>query len=311
MIHGGGINKTAPYYFKENAMEFFSDHYFQIGHTHVISGKPCQDHALSKTSGNIACAIVSDGCSTGSNTDVGSRILTFATLQAIREHAIASNGSLETAESSINTRQKRTIEATRLILGLGYLDMLATCLYAYLTQNGGLIHVQGDGVIVLKYRDGTSHLIRYDWADNAPFYPSYEGADLKSFIEKHGNNLDGIRCESRTIIREAGGTCTELEPQKFTLQRGLNGFSIAITRDELELLDLIAIFTDGVTQIEETDWKDAATGFLAFKTTTGEFAKRRMIRGIKDFQQNNRQPLDDISYAVILVNHGGETKEAV
>jgi len=56
-----------------------------------------------------------------------------------------------------------------------------------------------------------------------------------------------------------------------------------------------------VTQIDGVDWKDAVVQFLAFKNTAGEFAKRRMIRGIKDANKKGRGPFDDISYAVIGV----------
>jgi len=160
-------------------MRFSTDHYFQIGHAHYTAGKPCQDHALSRSSGLIACAIVSDGCSTGGNTDAGARILTFGTLQAIRDHARASDGSLGTAAISITSRQQQLIGAVRPMLGLDRSDMFATCMYAYLTQQGAIIHVQGDGVVGIKFRNGSIETHRFDWAKNAPFYPSYDEEDAK------------------------------------------------------------------------------------------------------------------------------------
>lgn len=280
-------------------MRFFTDHYFQIGHAHYTAGKPCQDHALSRSSGLIACAIVSDGCSTGGNTDAGSRILTFGTLQAIRDHANASNGSLATAKISIVARQQQLIGAVRPMIGLERNDMLATCIYAYVTQNGGLVHIQGDGVVAWKYRDGAIRMYRYEWANNMPFYPAYEGRDLEAFISCHGNDLQ-VRCLEESMEYRGGGKCIT-NTGSYTLQQGIEGISLEIPSEELDEIEFLAVFTDGVTQIENVLWNDAVADFLSFKATAGEFAKRRMIRGVKETQKLGKGPMDDISYAVIRV----------
>lgn len=290
-------------------MMFFTDHYFQIGHAHYIAGKPCQDHAFSRSSGLIACAIVSDGCSTGGNTDVGSRILTFGTLQAIRDHAKASGGSLATAKVSIAARQQQLISVARSILGLERSDMLSTCAYIYLAQSGGLIHIQGDGVVGLKYRNGDIDMRRYDWADNIPFYPSYEGPDLTAFIERHGNDLMSMRLNEKIVVHSENGNHIEISSMGHSLQHGMDGISIEISRDQLEQIEFLAVFTDGVTQIENIGWQKAVIEFLAFKNTMGEFAKRRMIRGVKDMQRIGNGPIDDISYAVIRVELDENEKE--
>lgn len=281
-------------------MKFFTDHYFQIGNAHYTAGKPCQDHALSRSSSLIACAIVSDGCSTGGNTDAGAMILTFGTLQAIRDHAKASNGSLKTAKISITARQQQLIGMVRPMMGLDYQDMLATCIYAYFTQNGGLIHIQGDGIVGLKFRNGDILMHRYEWADNVPFYPSYENHDLKAFIERHGNDLTARRLFGQCVLRTSGGAVIETLTD-FSIQQGVDGISLDIPQNQLEQIEFVAVFTDGVAQIENVGWCDAVSKFLTFKTTTGEFAKRRMIREIKDMQTLGKGPIDDISYAVIRI----------
>ena len=38
---------------------------------------------------------------------------------------------------------------------------------------------------------------------------------------------------------------------------------------------------------------------MSFKNTTGAFAKRRMVRGLKNMDKLGKDPMDDISYAVI------------
>jgi len=287
-------------------IRFYTDHYFQIGSAHYSNGKPCQDYSRSGSNELIACAIVSDGCSTGGHTDVGSRVLTLSTFQAIRDHARASGGALDTAVVSITSRQQQIIGTARLMLGLERVDMLATCGYAYLTKHGGFVHIQGDGVIGLKYRDGRIKMSRYEWADNTPFYPSYGEGGIEKFVGAHGGDLEAKRLSCSTVIRETLGSYTEDGSQEFTLREGLEGVVTKISQEELDEVEFVAVFSDGVTQIENVSWRDAVSAFLSFKNTGGEFAKRRMIRGIKDMQQSGHGPVDDISYAVVRVDNTEE-----
>ena len=86
-----------------------------------------------------------------------------------------------------------------------------------------------------------------------------------------------------------------------SLAEGIGAVTIPIRPEELGDLEFLAVFSDGVTQIDGLDWKDAVVQLLAFKTTEGEFAKRRMIRLIKDAQAKGKGPVDDIAYAVVRI----------
>ncbi|OHA99184.1 MAG: hypothetical protein A3A96_00705 [Candidatus Zambryskibacteria bacterium RIFCSPLOWO2_01_FULL_39_39] len=237
---------------------------------------------------------------------MGSRILTLSTFQAIRDHAKASGGALNTAVVSITSRQQQIIGTARLMLGLERVDMLATCGYVYLTKHGGFVHIQGDGVVGLKYRDGHIKMSRYEWADNTPFYPSYGEGGIEKFVGAHGGDLEAKRLSCSTVIRKTDGSYTEESSQEFTLREGLEGVVTKISQEELDEVGFVAVFSDGVTQIENVSWRDAVSAFLSFKNTGGEFAKRRMIRGIKDMQQSGKGPADDISYAVVRIDNTEE-----
>jgi hypothetical protein len=291
-------------------MKFFTDHYFHIGSAHYTGGKPCQDYALSGANTSIACGIVSDGCSTGRHTDVGSRVLTLSTFQAIREHAEASGGFVN-ATNIIASKQERLIGTTRLMLGLEKVDMLATCLYSYFNQYGGLVHIQGDGVIAVKMRDGNLHMYRYDWVDNTPFYPSYRDGGIESFVEAHGGDMNIPRLFLQTAVRDPDGKYHDGEMKTFTLREGISGIILRFSPEELARIDCVAVFSDGVTQVDNVDWKDAVYEFLAFKQVMGDFATRRMRRGIKEMQTRGKGPIDDISYAVVRIEPDTETKEAL
>lgn len=287
-------------------IKFYTDHYFQIGSAHYTGGKPCQDYALSGTSESVACAIVSDGCSSGRHTDIGSRILTLSTMQAIRDHAKASRGALDTAVVSITSRQQQIINSAKPILGLNRDDMLATCAYVYMTQKGGFIHLQGDGVVALKYRDDDIAMYRYEWLGNMPFYPAYNDRGMDDFIVAHGGNLYASRLNCTEVVRDTSGITKECFSKEHTLKEGIDGILLNISEIELKQLEYIAVFSDGVTQVDEVDWRDAVSTFLSFKNTVGDFAKRRMIRGIKDMYKIGRGPIDDIAYAVVRIESDGE-----
>ena len=288
-------------------IRFHTDHYFHIGSSHHLSGKTCQDYALSRSNENLACAIVSDGCSTGRHTDVGSRVLTFSTLQAIKDHAKASVGSLDTAVLSIISRQQQIISTTRFLLGLVPDDMLATCVYAYLNKNGGVVHVQGDGVVAFKYKDSNTEMHRFDWAKNAPFYPSYNEADAEKYIRNLHEGVVDTAILTHTSIRKSSSGKTESEElSTIPFDAGRNGYVFTLNQEQLAKVEFIVIFSDGVTQIGKLGdggdwmlWHEAVSNLLNFKMPVGEFAKRRMIRELRDLAKVGKGPIDDISYAVI------------
>lgn len=284
-----------------------TDSYFHIGHDHLNKGQPCQDHALPGVCGNAVYAIVADGCSTGGHTDVGARIVTFATAQAICEHWNTTH-NLEGEETSreIAARQKAVIAGARAMLGLVRNDLLATCAYAYVGPDNGFVHLQGDGVVAMKSRSSEIRMTRYDWADNMPLYPAYAGDGFQEFISAHGGDLGAIKLTSQHWLYEPENGFIEQGGEEFTLSQGIRGITIPLALEDLEY---IAVFTDGVTQVEGVDWKDATLKLLAFKTTAGDFAKRRCIRFIKDSQRTGKGPLDDIAYAVIRIDQP-ETEES-
>lgn len=284
-------------------IRLYTDHYFHIGGMHLNSGKPCQDYAISGVHDDVALAVISDGCSTGRHTDVGSRVLALSTATAIREHWIVNRNTLgKTVSQEVNLQQKIVLAGVRQTLGLLSSDMLATCIYAYISPKGGIVHVQGDGVVALKYRDGRISLSNFEWENNTPYYPAYQGDGLQNFIKAHGDDLSVMCLSEEKITTEVGIDFPESQYQHYMLKEGIRGITIDISAEVLSSeLEFIAIFSDGVTQIDSLDWREAVLEFLSFKNVRGEFAKRRMIRGIKDSKKIGKGPSDDISCAVVRI----------
>ncbi|MDP3645963.1 MAG: protein phosphatase 2C domain-containing protein [bacterium] len=285
-------------------MKFHTDDHFVIGADHVSQGKPCQDYALSGLHGDMAYAVVSDGCSSGGLTDVGSRLMSLSTVAAMRELWSTAGRMQNDAAEEIDLRQRIILGGVKETLRITRNDMLATCAFIYMTPQGGIIHLRGDGVLAIVGRDGHIGLYRFDWANNRPFYPAYIDDNYQSFIKAHGADVSVKALTSEVWVmrpdEEHVATLTH------SIEDGIKGITLKISVNDLAY---VAVFTDGVTQVDGMDWKRSTADLLAFKSIEGVFAKRRMNAFIKSSQKIGRGPLDDIAMAVVRVEHGIEEKK--
>ncbi|MFA5831723.1 MAG: protein phosphatase 2C domain-containing protein [Candidatus Paceibacterota bacterium] len=288
---------------------FSADHYFHIGAPHLTGGKPCQDYALSGVCGDVAYAVVSDGCSTGGNTDVGSRLVALSTVVAIKKFA-SGNKRGERLSEDVSVRQCAVLAGTREMLGLSIPDLYATSIYACLSREGGYAAVHGDGVIAFKYRSGAMEIIRYDWLDNIPYYPAYAGAGDEAFVAAHGGNSDAPRFSEEHWRCEPCGEWIREEKKELTLREGMAGMILGISKEKIENeLAFVAVFSDGITQIEKTELTAAVSKFMSYKNIRGEFVKRRSINAVKEVQKSGLQIMDDIANAVISIEEFMEEEE--
>lgn len=286
-----------------------ADSHFSIGYDHVRSSKPCQDHALSMYIDNMACAVVSDGCSTGGETDMGARVLTFGSIAAIRAyHARHVNASFlpDTQEygvvTEVGAQQRIVLGTVRHALGLARDDMLATCGYVFATREGGVLHLVGDGVTAIKMRDGSILMHKYDWG-RAPFYPQYrEEMGGAGYIREIGDPTLPALSEEVWRYDPESMHCVPEGTHQYTVIAGMQGITKSLSKEALcETIDSVAVFTDGVLSVQGVDWKEVVVALLSFKTTEGVFVKRRMTRALKDFLVHGKGPMDDIACGVIHV----------
>lgn len=281
-----------------------TDHSFHIGEQHLKSGKPCQDYALSGVlQSGAAYAIVSDGCSSGGQTDIGARLMALATKRALTELATTLAFPSKAQVSKVNALRDTYLESYRMALGLDHRDLLATCLWAVVDEGHAFYHVSGDGVVVIRYRN-CWRMETFDWAKNMPYYPAYQlGGTVESYREALADVAEPF---TRTLTGSHGDGIDAIIADTFTINQGMKGWS-----DWLEManptgpgpLTDIALFTDGVAQIDGVDTFDAASRLTWFKSTNGQFAVRRMNRFLAETRKIGRGPFDDIAMAVI---HLGE-----
>lgn len=279
-------------------MRFTADHAFHIGSQHLRGGMPCQDYALSAAPDTGAYAIVSDGCSTGGHTDVGARIVALSTA------AILADFAASRAPMPIDPVCFTNETNARLDLGLEQEDMLATCLYAkaYPELPGVLIRMIGDGVIAYRTREDALWIGRLDWAKNMPMYRAYLADQYQQFSAAHANSDPAT---TFTCHYRRGDPSHEPRDWDFTLglRASLAGKELYLNSEDAGTLTEVAIFSDGVTQVDGMDWRDVVAELMSFKSTEGAFVKRRMLRFLKDCQAHGKGPVDDIAMACIHIDH--------
>lgn len=271
-------------------MRFAADCSFQIGAQHLRSGLPCQDYAVAGTVDTRAYAIVSDGCSSGGRTDVGARLIALREECAVVDMVLTSNQS---------------IPRLRSVLGLNHRDTLATLVKVvaippnkYLSASFGL-KVQGDGVVAIKSPSGLT-FTKYEWKNNAPCYPVYEEDDFKGFIDLQGGlSAPAFHVETWWYTSSSGYHI--MDETYRTVEESLYGSDDSIVGSFVPGT-CVAVFSDGVFQVDGMAWQDVVTSLMEFKSTEGAFVKRRLNRFLSvEAKAKGRGPLDDIAMAAIIV----------
>lgn len=269
-----------------------TDYTSHIGEQHRKTGKPNQDYVQSGTlHDNVVYAIVSDGCSSGGLTDIGSRLVVLATKRAIEEVEkgvdwLQSHNTV----TEVNRLRDIYLEAYRESLKLEYKDLLATCLWAISDNSSVLVHVTGDGIIGIQYKNNlqTHH---FAWNQNAPYYPAYKLGGLdEQFMNAHASSALPLTYTNENAV------------SPLSVVEGMEGRTIQLDRNNETTGNgpvSVALFSDGAEQVDGFSYTEVVTQLMSFKSTNGQFAVRRMNRFLKEASDVGKGPMDDISYAVI------------
>ena len=250
-----------------------SDAIIDIGSTHAV----CQDYAIAKRD----YVILSDGCSSSPDTDIGARLLVRALDQQLSADA---------------TKQIAELHADAARTALGWADMLAlppqsvdaTLLSAHVTDDELIIASSGDGVIILESQSGALDVRPISSPSGYPFYPSYlHQPDRLSEMVSHQ------RC-TETIV--------------FKLNAAAYKYA-AIASDGLTSFFHTNETANG-KRVEPVRLADVLAELWSFKNSHGAFVARRLKRFKKD---THWQHADDLALAVLHLgdNHVRQDSESV
>lgn len=270
-------------------MRLYADDAFHIGSQHLRSGMPCQDYAISGTVGARAYAIVSDGCSSGGRTDVGARIIALA---AAEDFQRGGTGQFYPGPGGFIVSR----------LGLKTEDLLATRLTACVERIGPSLtrttaRVAGDGVVAIQVPSGALVMKKIEWAGNMPCYPAYGDDSFTAFLGAQAQFGDQSFSVETWCAPADGEAPYHVETVRRAPDIALiyGGFEIDVSMAPIKT---VAVFSDGVSQVGDVPWQAVVLGLMSFKSTAGDFVKRRMNRFLRDAEVG---PIDDIAMAAILV----------
>lgn len=259
-----------------------ADWYFAIGSWH----KTCQDYVRSgKTKEGFAYTIVSDGCSSSPDTDIGARLLVLAA-----EHYITNGIKIDFKAIALWASGF----AANLRLPSTCLD--ATLLIAVESPAHILVYMMGDGVIANRCRNGLTEYIRTDYTGGAPFYPSYliDPSRYQAFIDLPNNCGTYYIGEVGTAATGDSGAVANtdyLNPKIYHKSE----------------VDLIVLMTDGAMSFrkgtDQVPVVDVVEQIMGVKNQTGEFMTRRVKKFLGSYcVANGWSHYDDFGIGAIFVD---------
>lgn len=280
-----------------------ADSIFLIGASHDV----CQDYAIAGRAGDDGpqanpYVILSDGCSSSPDTDVGARLLVKAAAQTLmlgdgppaallgEMHAEAARRALDWAERA----------------GLHRSSVDATLLTIHLLGGELLIGCTGDGVIYLESRSGARDLYSVSYSSGYPLYPGYAHqpdrllslADAGSDKEVRHFHSAAAGMPLLHVGTTQGGPVTEV---------------LSVCAEDYVCA---AVFSDGVHSffsprrtetckgVEPVPLGEVVEELVGFRTVMGAFVRRRMKKVLKDCLIKGWRHTDDLSVGALHL--GGE-----
>ena len=236
----------------------------RIGSTHSV----CQDYVIARNDGPYV--ILSDGCSSSPDTDVGSRLL-------VRGAETIMNEGFDDVEQLHKEAARLALDWAAL-LGLPVQSVDATLLTAHISGDELIIACSGDGVFVLESWDGSLDVQRISSPTGYPFYPCYD---------HQPERLAELRLKSDSSI------------QVFKLKARDYKYA-AVASDGLDSFFRRQQSANG-KRTENVPLHDVLHELWSFKNSHGAFVERRLNRFTKDTQANGWQHADDLSIGVIYL----------
>ena len=283
-------------------MNISADACYKIGSSHV----DCEDYAIGDFVSDVGAHIcVSDGCSSGEDTVIGSRLTCMLARNLFLE---GKHGDLEFFYQLDKLEQKVTSLFSEFqephSLALKQNSLFATLLDCRFDEkkNQFFVKLVGDGLIAARHRDsGFIEWVKADFEDGAPVYPVYCcHYDLqKKYMAEFSTK--------QTITRGVIGSDE-------TSTGAFGGFFSREFEFDADKFDLVCLFSDGIfsfrrpmqtatsKMFEPVPFEEVLTEVMSFKGFSQGFVRRRCQKFFKNTCTSlGWDHYDDFSMAAIHV----------
>jgi serine/threonine protein phosphatase PrpC len=256
-----------------------TDTFLRIGKSHQV----CEDYIIS---GDLPTKyiILADGCSSSKDTEMGARILCHLAKQFLLYRKDNYKfPQLDYDEMGLWIIHNAELSAMQ--LGLSRSCLNATLIIAYEFNNDYYVYMYGDGVVILQDERGAIKYIKIEYSKNAPFYLSYR---------INPENMDEFHKLGQDLIFESNVT-GDITPYQ-------NKYAYDFKTQWMfpcKWHPTMLICSDGIVSFQkDTEIQNimpVSKDFLAYKSTKGEFLRRRLKRALKIYEENGIHHIDDLS----------------
>lgn len=267
-----------------------TDTFLEIGSHHKI----CEDYIIQDRGHlinpkyEIPFIVLSDGCSTSPNTEMGSRILCHLAKQYLK---FRTDYPINYEKMGLWVIHNAELVARQ--MGLHPQCLNATLIVAYQYDGKIFTHFYGDGCVIVKHKNlgVVVHIVEY--GQNAPYYLAYQ------LNEKDHDVYDKLNLDKTiTSIYEDGTTKI--------VERAYDVETVLTSPDDT--IELLLIASDGLqtfikkegSTIEKFAVSDIINTCIDFKTTEGSFLKRRMKKQMKVYADEGINHYDDLSVGAFI-----------
>ena len=260
-----------------------TDIFLEIGSQHKV----CEDYIIQGMNPE-PYIILSDGCSSSNNTEMGARILCHLAKKYIQYR---SDDLHELDYRKMGQWIIHNAEMVARQLGLSVNCLDATLIIAYHLDDQIYVYMYGDGAIVTK-DGGRIEVHKIDYTKNAPYYLSYQIDEARhDLYHEMGNDV------SVTISGPDGESCGVYAydyPAYFSFSaKGLD--TLFITSD-----GLFSFIVESPTERRVVAEGDVLPDFMNFKNVKGEFLTRRLKKALKKLKNGDINHFDDLSIGAFI-----------
>ncbi len=269
--------------------------------SHLSSGeKPtiyCQDYALA----DDGLVIVCDGVSTlrlngefiYPESHVGAWMQANAARAEILSDTIRSSAFLP----NLLNRMKMAVIA----LDAKFRDLHATLLCAKAHADGGItIRVFGDGAVAFKYRDGSIHILKYEWTGMV-FNPITVRDGVEAFVESYGGSDQIALKIHHYMLGDKGLVLARTD--EVPVSQAVKGTHVYLAPKEVGSIDMLMLTSDGPSQVEGMEWEQVMLFLLNDLPRNRKGLAQKQLQRL---QSKGVQFLDDMSCAFMVLEEEGQ-----
>ena len=258
------------------------DTFLKIGDQHKI----CEDYIIQGTD-QVPLLILSDGCSSSDNTEMGARILCYLAKQYLFYRAGYLH-DLDYYQMGLWVIHNAEMTCRQLGLKIGCLD--ATLIVSYELDGTVYVYIYGDGAVITKNQIDIVQIDSVAFTNNAPYYLSYLIDEFRDEVYHSNKNEKALEmtCDGIEISRDIRHLAYDAE---VVLKYSTRAYpNIFICSDGIE-----SFIKKDPSQRDVLNPHEILPDMMAFKNTRGEFLKRRIKRALKDLDDQGITHYDDLS----------------